>query len=61
MLVVRGEDDFWLPKELVDESAEKMPHGEAVHLPNIGHYPMFEDPKLIADLTADFCKKHGVL
>ena len=61
MLVVRGEHDFWVPKELVDESAAAMPNAEAVHLPNIGHYPMFEDPKLIADLTADFCRRHNVL
>ncbi len=61
MLVIRGDDDFWVPKELVDESAAALPNGEAIHLPNIGHYPMFEDPQLIADLTADFCRKHGIL
>ncbi|MEM7540810.1 MAG: alpha/beta hydrolase [Pseudomonadota bacterium] len=61
MLVVRGDDDFWVPKELVDEAAAAMPKGEAVHLENIGHYPMFEEPALIADLTADFCAKHGIL
>ena len=61
MLVVRGEDDFWVPKELADESAEKIPLGEVIHLPSIGHYPMFEDPQLIADLSAEFCRKHKVL
>ena len=61
MLVVRGEDDFWVPKELIDESAAALPNGEAVHLPDIGHYPMFEAPELIADLTAEFCRRHGVL
>ncbi len=61
MLVVRGEDDFWLPRELVEESVAALPQGEAVHLPGIGHYPMFEEPALIADLISDFCRKHGVL
>lgn len=61
MLVVRGDDDFWVPRELTDESAAAMPHGEAVHLENIGHYPMFEAPRKIADLTADFCRRTGVL
>jgi pimeloyl-ACP methyl ester carboxylesterase len=61
MLVVRGDDDFWVPKELVEESAAALPNGTAMHLPNIGHYPMFEEPQLIADLTADFCRKHGIL
>jgi len=61
MLVVRGEDDFWVPRELIDESAAALPRGEAVHLPDIGHYPMYEDPALIADMTADFCRRHNVL
>ncbi|MGR8921446.1 MAG: alpha/beta fold hydrolase [Gammaproteobacteria bacterium] len=61
MLVIRGEDDFWVPKELVDEAAAALPNGEALHLSGIGHYPMFEDPAKIADLTADFCRRHGLL
>ena len=61
MLVVRGDDDFWVPKELADESAAALANGEVVHLPKIGHYPMFEAPALIADLTANFCRKHGIL
>ncbi|MEM7466771.1 MAG: alpha/beta hydrolase [Pseudomonadota bacterium] len=61
MLVVRGEHDFWVPKELIDESAAAIPKGEAVHLPRIGHYPMFEAPQLIADMTAEFCQRHGVM
>ena len=61
MLVIRGEDDFWVPRELVDETAAALPHGEALHLEDIGHYPMFEDPQRIANITADFCRRHGVL
>lgn len=61
MLVIRGEDDFWVPRELVDESARALPQGEAMHLAGIGHYPMFEAPELIAGITADFCRRHGVL
>ncbi|MGY8844363.1 MAG: alpha/beta fold hydrolase [Gammaproteobacteria bacterium] len=61
MLVIRGDDDFWVPKELVEESVNKLPSGEAIHLPNVGHYPMFEDPQLVAEITGDFCRRHGVL
>lgn len=61
MLVVRGEDDFWVPRELADETARALPQGEVVHLPAVGHYPMFEEPELIAGLTGDFCRKHGIL
>jgi pimeloyl-ACP methyl ester carboxylesterase len=61
MLVVRGEDDFWIPRELAEETAKALPKGEVVHLADIGHYPMFEDPQRIADLTADFCRRSGVM
>ncbi|MSQ68276.1 MAG: alpha/beta hydrolase [Gammaproteobacteria bacterium] len=61
MLVVRGEDDFWVPKELAEETARLLPKGQVVHLKNIGHYPMFEDPLLTADLVTKFCRKNGVL
>lgn len=61
MLIVRGDDDFWVPRELVEESARALPRGEAVHLPDIGHYPMFEEPQVIADLVTDFCRRHGII
>ena len=61
MLVVRGEDDFGLPKALVEETGRLLKNGKVVHLKNIGHYPMFEDPQLIANLVTDFCRKHGIV
>ncbi|MGE0484612.1 MAG: alpha/beta fold hydrolase [Gammaproteobacteria bacterium] len=61
VLVIRGEDDFWVPRELVEETVAALPHGEALHLDNIGHYPMFEAPQQIADITDAFCRRHGVL
>jgi len=36
-------------------------NAEVVHLKNIGHYPMFEDPRLIADMVARFCRNHDVM
>jgi pimeloyl-ACP methyl ester carboxylesterase len=61
MLIVRGEDDFWVPRELIEEAGRMIKGSEVVHLKNIGHYPMFEDPKLICDLVTKFCRKHQVL
>jgi len=61
MLVIRGEDDFWVPRELADETAKALKKGEVRHLKNIGHYPMFEDPALICKLVTDFCRKHGIV
>ena len=61
MLVVRGEDDFWVPRELVEETGRLLKKGEVVHLKDIGHYPMFEAPRLIADLVVKFCRKHRII
>jgi pimeloyl-ACP methyl ester carboxylesterase len=61
MLVIKGEDDFWVPKPLVEETVKLLKNGEAAYLPKIGHYPMFEEPKLIADMIADFCKKNKIV
>jgi pimeloyl-ACP methyl ester carboxylesterase len=61
MLVIRGEDDFWVPKELVEETGALLRVSEVLHLKRIGHYPMFEDPALICGLVTKFCRRHGVL
>lgn len=60
MLVIKGEDDFWVPKPLVEETVRVLPRGEARYLNNIGHYPMFEDPELLAGIIADFCGKYSI-
>ena len=61
LLVVRGDDDFWVPRELAEETARALPKGEVTHLPSVGHYPMFEEPQLVATMAGDFCRKHGIL
>ncbi|RHW28417.1 alpha/beta hydrolase [Nocardioides immobilis] len=61
VLVVKGNDDFWLPAELIEQSAAMVgDQAEIAMLDGIGHYPMFEDPELIADLIADFVKRRVV-
>ncbi|MBL6750304.1 MAG: alpha/beta hydrolase [Nevskia sp.] len=61
ILLIRGEDDFWVPRELVEETGRLLKNAEVLHLKNIGHYPMFEDPKLIAGLVTAFCRKHKII
>ncbi len=63
MLVVCGEDDFWVPKPLVEETLKllKNAKAEVAYLKGIGHYPMFEDPPLVAKMARDFCRKHSIL
>lgn len=58
VLVVKGNDDFWLPAELVEQSAALIgDQAEVAMLDGIGHYPMFEDPELIANLIDEFVKR----
>lgn len=61
MLVVRGEEDFWVPKPMVEETMKLLKNAEVAYLKGIGHYPMFEDPPLTAKLATDFCRKHSIL
>lgn len=59
VLVIKGNDDFWLPAELVEQSAALIgDKAEVRMLDGIGHYPMFEDPRLIAELIDEFVKKN---
>ena len=57
MLVIAGPDDFWLPELLVRASAELIGEQAEVRiLDDIGHYPMFEDPPLLARLIDEFVR-----
>jgi pimeloyl-ACP methyl ester carboxylesterase len=57
VLIVKGADDFWVPLDQVEYSAELIgENAEVCVLPDIGHYPMFEDPEGLAALVDDFVK-----
>jgi pimeloyl-ACP methyl ester carboxylesterase len=59
VLVVAGRDDFWVPEQLVRQAAEEIgDRAEVRMLEGIGHYPMFEDPRGIAELIDEFVKNH---
>lgn len=58
VLVVKGNDDFWLPVELIEQSAQLVgDQAEVKYLDGIGHYPMFEDPEGVADMIDEFVKR----
>ena len=62
VLVIAGTDDFWLPELLVRASAELIGEQAEVRiLDDIGHYPMFEDPHLLAGLIDDFVRARAVV
>ncbi|HSJ96808.1 MAG TPA: alpha/beta hydrolase [Myxococcota bacterium] len=60
VLLLVGEEDFWVPVELCEATAKELPDCELVVLDGIGHYPMFEDPERIAGLALDFLRKRGI-
>jgi pimeloyl-ACP methyl ester carboxylesterase len=58
LLILHGEFDFYLPQPVMDLTQELIPNCEVRRLSGIGHYPMFEDPQLIARIVADFADTH---
>lgn len=49
ILIAWGEKDRTIPFDDYGASfAEHLPNAEIVHLPGVGHVPMFDDPQLIA-------------
>lgn len=57
VLIIQGMDDFFIRSDLVDDTFREIgKKAELIRLKNIGHYPPFENPKLIADITHDFLK-----
>lgn len=57
VLVIRGDEDFHIPKELAEETVKEIPGGELLVMKGIGHYPMMEDPPRVAQIIADFVKR----
>jgi pimeloyl-ACP methyl ester carboxylesterase len=55
VLIIKGEDDFWVPLNLIEYSAALIGDKAEIRvLPDIGHYPMFEDPEGLAALVDEF-------
>jgi pimeloyl-ACP methyl ester carboxylesterase len=61
VLLVVGAEDFWVPVEIVRATARELPDCELEVLDDVGHYPMFEVPERIAELTERFLRKKKLL
>src|SRR5262245_4495775 len=61
VLLVVGVEDFWVPVEIVRATAKELPDCELEVLDDVGHYPMFEAPERIAELTERFLRKKKLL
>lgn len=57
VLLVRGEEDFLVPRELLEATKVELPNSELVELPGIGHFPHVESPALL-DVVERFLGKH---
>lgn len=53
-LVLWGERDYWIPREHVEEMAERMPNCRLVVVPDVGHSMNVERPELYAGYFKDF-------
>ncbi|WP_439816373.1 alpha/beta fold hydrolase [Zavarzinia sp. CC-PAN008] len=62
-LNVRGGADFFVTEETTALALKNVPNGlgEAAFIENIGHYPHFEQPQVVADLVLDFLRRRTVI
>ena len=63
IMIFKGEADYYLPEHLLDATVAGISKGlaEKVIGARMGHYPMFEQPKDLAQICCDFLDRHGVL
>lgn len=63
VLVVKGDEDFYVPEELVKETVAEMPDnlGESLILDGVGHYPVIEAPNRFIEFVTDFLDRHEEL
>ena len=61
-LLFKGEADYYVPDEIMESTIADVPdeHGEYVVGEGMGHYPMFEDPQGLADVSLEFLEGKGV-
>ncbi len=61
-LIVMGEADIFLSEELLDMTIADIPNGLAEkHVgKKFGHYPMVEQPEMLAGIVIDFLKKKSI-
>ncbi|AUW94617.1 hypothetical protein BXT84_12230 [Sulfobacillus thermotolerans] len=56
-LVIRGKYDRMLAPG--DDPLKKIPHAEFAIIPDAGHYPMIEQPKLVGAAMENFLQRHS--
>ena len=61
-LIFKGIADYYLPDHLLQATVDGIADGlsEMIIGERMGHYPMFEQPKALAEICCDFLVRHGV-
>ncbi|WP_299269611.1 alpha/beta fold hydrolase [Halorientalis sp.] len=61
-MLFKGEADYYVPDDVMESTIADVPdeHGEFIVGDEMGHYPMFEDPESLADISLDFLARNGV-
>jgi pimeloyl-ACP methyl ester carboxylesterase len=54
VLLVRGDEDYFVQDDVFEATVEALPDVEPVELPDVGHYPMMETPDRVVDLIDEF-------
>lgn len=57
VLIVWGEEDAWLPVEVSERIAARLPHAERVVLARAGHFSMKDQPEAVASALAKFLER----
>lgn len=63
VLLLKGEWDYFVPQQLIDDTVAGMPKGVAEKgvIKNAGHYPALEVPEEVARITMEFLKRRKAI
>jgi magnesium chelatase accessory protein len=61
VLLAHGDLDKTIPPETSRTVAARLPQGQALILPGLGHLAHEEDPAGHATLITDFARRHGII
>lgn len=61
LLVGWGTGDYYVPRELAEQTVAAVPSASFAELDGLGHYPMWENPELVHEKVVAFLAAHDLL
>ncbi len=61
LLVGWGDGDYYVPRELAEQTADAIDSASLVVFEGLGHYPMWENPEVVNEAVRAFLDTHGLL